>query len=82
MLQVKYLLGYNVPRANQLHKMLYSLVSGLDQLRWPELMMGLCWIALLLSIKCVAAHHRCLLFCCPVLVQASDPCQASAHCQV
>ncbi|DBA76202.1 TPA: hypothetical protein ACH3X1_009930 [Trebouxia sp. C0004] len=56
--QVKYLLGYNVPRANQLHKMLYSLVSGLHQLRWPELVMGLCWIALLLSIKRVAAHHR------------------------
>lgn len=63
MLQVKYLLGYNVPRANQLHKMLYSLVSGLHQLRWPELAMGLCWIALLLSIKRVAAHHR---WCCSV----------------
>ncbi len=85
MLQVKYLLGYNVPRANQLHKMLYSLVSGLHQLRWPELVMGLCWIALLLSIKRVAAHHRCLLFCCPsgsVLMQSSDPWQASAHGQV
>ncbi|KAL0048646.1 hypothetical protein WJX82_007650 [Trebouxia sp. C0006] len=56
--QVKYLLGYNVPRANQLHKMLYSLVSGLHQLRWPELLMGLSWIALLLSIRRVAAHHR------------------------
>ncbi len=84
MLQVKYLLGYNVPRANQLHKMLYSLVSGLHQLRWPELVMGLSWIALLLSIKRVAAHHRCL-FCClsaSVLVPASDYRQASGHCQV
>ena len=78
MLQVKYLLGYNVPRANQLHKMLYSLVSGLHQLKWPELLMGLCWIALLLSIKRVAAHHRCLLFGCPsasVLVHSPDPCR-------
>lgn len=85
MLQVKYLLGYNVPRANQLHKMLHSLVSGIHQLRWPELLMGLSWIALLLSIKRVAAHHRCLLFCClpaSVLVPSSDPWQASGHCQV
>lgn len=56
-LQVKYLLGYNVPRANQLHKMLYNLATELHQLRWPELLMGLSWIALL-SIKYLAVRHK------------------------
>ncbi|KAL3141752.1 hypothetical protein ABBQ32_004432 [Trebouxia sp. C0010 RCD-2024] len=49
--QVKYLMGYSVPRANQLHRMLYNLAAGLDGLRWPELLMGLCWIALLLAYR-------------------------------
>ena len=60
-LQVKYLLGYNVPRANQLHKMLYSLIAGSNQLRWPELAMGLCWIALLLGIRYIAVRQRYVL---------------------
>ena len=59
--QVKYLLGYNVPRANQLHKMLYNLITGSKQLRWPELAMGLCWIALLLGIKYIAVRQRYVL---------------------
>lgn len=57
-LQVKYLLGYNVPRANQLHKMLYSLIKESGQLRWPELVMGLSWIALLLTIKFIAVRQK------------------------
>lgn len=58
LLQVKYLMGYSVPRANQLHRMLYNLAAGLDGLRWPELLMGLCWIALLLGIKYTAVRHK------------------------
>ena len=38
--------------------MLYNLAVELNQLRWPELAMGLCWIALLLGIKYLAVHYK------------------------
>ena len=71
---MKYLLGYNVPRANQLHKMLYSLVKGADQLRWQELVMGLSWIAPLLGLKYCAVRYRsdhnlCMMHC---LIKGAD----------
>ena len=41
--------------------MLCSLIASFSQHRWPELVMGLCCIALLLGIKYIAVHHRYVL---------------------
>ena len=57
-MQVKYLLGVEIPHENRVHLMLYHLAKGLRQLHWPELAMGACWLATMFAIKRLARRSK------------------------
>lgn len=51
MLQVKYILGYNIPHVDRIQDLVYKLVVNAHQFKWREFVMGMAWIVLLLLIK-------------------------------
>lgn len=59
MLQVKYIVGYNIPHADRMQDIVYNLIVRADRFRWMEAAMGLTWIVLLLAIRNAPRFHKC-----------------------
>lgn len=57
--QVKYIVGYNIPHADRMQDIVYNLIVRWEQFRWLEAAMGLSFIALLLAIKNAPRLHKC-----------------------
>ena len=55
MSQVKYLLGYNVPRRDSVQENIAALVEGRANFRWTELALGGSALAFILSINLLAS---------------------------
>lgn len=56
--QVKYLLGYSVPRADAVHEQLHHLVANSSGFKWQEWVMGTLLLSLLLTMKFVGKRVR------------------------
>lgn len=50
-LQLKYILGYNVPRADKLYEQIHHYIEGIDGFVWQEYIMGMSLLTMLLTIK-------------------------------
>ncbi len=69
-MQVKYIVGYNIPHADRMQDIVYNLIARWKQFRWLEAAMGLSFIALLVAIKNAPRFHKC----------APHPTQISRYC--
>lgn len=58
-MQVKHLLGIEIPRGNRLIEVVYNLATDLHELQWVELVMGCTWLLLLHLIRQAPRWHRC-----------------------
>lgn len=56
--QVKYLLGYNIPHVERFQDMLWYLISRRHNFWWPELAFGLLWVVILVGVKNAPRVHR------------------------
>ena len=57
-MQVKYILGYNIPHVDRIQDLVYNLVANAHQFKWREFVMGVAWIVLLLLIKNAPRWHK------------------------
>ncbi len=57
-MQVKYILGYNIPHVDRIQDLVYNLVANAHLFKWREFVMGITWIALLLLIKNAPRWHK------------------------
>jgi sulfate transporter 4 len=53
--QVKYLLGYSIPRSDRLQEVLHFLIDGLDKFNWKSFVLGSLSIAFLVGCKNMAS---------------------------
>eukprot|EP00775_Hariotina_reticulata_P010081 gene10081-10236_t len=49
--QLKYILGYSVPRADKVHEAVAAYIEGIDGFIWQEWIMGSCLLTFLLTMK-------------------------------
>lgn len=50
-MQAKYILGYDIPRGNQLHILLQNLARGIEEFKWLEFLLGSTWLLVLLLVR-------------------------------
>jgi sulfate transporter 4 len=60
--QVKYLLGYSIPRSDRLQEILHFLIDGLDKFNWKSFVLGSLSIAFLVGCKNIASTFPRLKF--------------------
>ena len=60
--QVKYILGYNVPRADTLHESLRALFVSIHKFKWQEFVMGVAMIGWLLALRFASKRSKKLSF--------------------
>ena len=62
MSQVKYILGFNVPRADTLHEGLKLLIEDIGKFKWQEFVMGMAMICWLLALRLASRRFKRLSF--------------------
>ncbi|GBF98588.1 sulfate transporter [Raphidocelis subcapitata] len=60
--QVKYILGYSVPRADTLHESLHILIKDIHKFKWQEFTMGMCMIVWLVALRMLSKRNKKLSF--------------------
>jgi len=56
--QVKYIVGYEIPRSSQVHETIGGLIDHVDGLSWITLVLGLIWIFYLIANRKLAVRYR------------------------
>ena len=56
--QLKYLVGVEIPRGSQLQAVAVHLWQQAADMRWRELLMGCCWLAILFGQRILTNIHR------------------------
>ncbi|KAK9867074.1 hypothetical protein WJX84_002332 [Apatococcus fuscideae] len=56
--QLKYLVGVEIPRGSQLQAVVAHMWQKRPDMRWQELLMGCCWLAILLGQRVLTTIHR------------------------
>ncbi|KAI8466625.1 MAG: proton/sulfate transporter [Monoraphidium minutum] len=60
--QVKYIMGYNTPRADTLHESLEALIHGIHGFQWQEFLMGMMMILWLILLRTIGRRVPRLSF--------------------
>merc|ERR1719434_460219 len=56
--QVKYIVGYEIPRSSQVHETIGGLIDHVDGLSWITLVLGLVWIFYLIANRKLAVRYK------------------------
>jgi MFS superfamily sulfate permease-like transporter len=56
--QVRYILGYRVPRVDTLYEIIEVLIAGRAGFKWKECVMGLAMLAFLISLKVLSKRVK------------------------
>jgi len=56
--QLKYMLGYDIPKSQYVHMTLYNIFSQIDKVKFMPLILGLVWLAFLMINKQVAKRYK------------------------
>mmetsp|Transcript_26678 Transcript_26678/g.57995 ORF Transcript_26678/g.57995 Transcript_26678/m.57995 type:complete len:890 (-) Transcript_26678:597-3266(-) len=52
--QIKYILGYDLPKSEKIYDTIWNIVSRIDRIQWMTVVLGLTWLAFFIVAKRVA----------------------------